>query len=219
MARVLIIGDLHLPAVHPDYLEFCKSLKKKYRTNQTVFIGDVVDLHSISFHKKHPESDAAILEYEKAMSDLKEWKRAFPVASVCIGNHDERIHRLAADSGIPPMYLRDYHNLYDTPKWVWDHSFLYDDVFYYHGTGINNQFPSFNAAKARSVSVVSGHCHSVASINWMEGPTNRVFGLNVGSGVDINHKGMAYGSAFLKKPIVSAGVVIEGHPYLELMRP
>jgi UDP-2,3-diacylglucosamine pyrophosphatase LpxH len=114
MARVLIIGDLHLPAVHPDYLEFCKSLKKKYRTNQTVFIGDVVDLHSISFHKKHPESDAAILEYEKAMSDLKEWKRAFPVASVCIGNHDERIHRLAADSGIPPMYLRDYHNLYDT---------------------------------------------------------------------------------------------------------
>ena len=72
MARVLVIGDLHLPAVHSDYLEFCKTLKKKYRTNKTVFIGDVLDLHAISFHKKHPESDGAMAEYDKAMEDLKE---------------------------------------------------------------------------------------------------------------------------------------------------
>ena len=217
MARVLVIGDLHLPAVHSDYLEFCKALKKKYRTNKTVFIGDVLDLHAISFHKKHPESDGAMAEYDKAMEDLKEWKRSFPTARVCIGNHDERIHRLAADSGIPQMYLREYSELYKTPKWEWDYSFVEDDVFYYHGTGQNNQYPSFNAARTRGCSVVSGHTHSVASINWMAGPTHKVFGMNVGSGIDINHKGMAYGNVFLKKPIISAGVVIDGHPYLELM--
>lgn len=217
MANVLVIGDLHLPAVHPEYLDFCKSIKKKYKTTQTVFIGDIVDLHAISFHKKHPESDAAILEYEKAMDDLKMWRKSFPVAKVCIGNHDERIHRLAADSGIPSMYLREYEEIYKTPRWDWQQSFLIDDIFYYHGTGINNQYPSYNAAKSRSCSVVSGHTHSVASINWMSGPTHKIFGMNVGCGVDITHKGMAYGSAFLRKPILSAGVVIDGHPYLELM--
>ena len=41
--------------------------------------------------------------------------------------------------------------------------------------------------------------------------------MNVGCGVDREHIAMAYGSNFLKKPIVSAGVVIDGHPFLELM--
>ena len=55
MARVLVIGDLHLPAEHPDYYAFIKDVKRKYRTDTTVFIGDIVDHHAISFHKKHPE--------------------------------------------------------------------------------------------------------------------------------------------------------------------
>ena len=217
MAKVLVIGDLHLPAIHPDYLSFCKKLRKKYRTEKVIFIRDVLDLHAISFHKKEPESDAALSEYNKAMDGLKKWKKAFPVAQVCIGNHDERIHRLAADQGIPSMYLKDYAEIYDTPDWEWGHSFLYEDVFFYHGTGLNNQYPAFNAAKSRGCSVVSGHVHSSASINWLEGPTHRIFGMNVGCGVDREHIAMAYGSNFLKKPIVSAGVVIDGHPFLELM--
>jgi hypothetical protein len=41
--------------------------------------------------------------------------------------------------------------------------------------------------------------------------------MNVGCGVDVKHIAMDYGSNCLKKPIVSCGVVIDGHPYLELM--
>jgi hypothetical protein len=67
------------------------------------------------------------------------------------------------------------------------------------------------------MSTVSGHCHSIANINWLAGPNTRLFGMNVGCGIDINHIAMSYGSNYLKKPIVSCGVVIDGHPYLELM--
>lgn len=217
MARVLVVGDLHCPAVHPRYLGFVKKIQKKYSTDRTVFIGDVVDHAAISFHKKHPENPAAMDEYRQAMTELKKWIKAFPEATVTIGNHDERVARLAADAGIPDHYLRTYNDVYGTPNWNWVPSIDIDGVHYYHGIGASGLYPSFNSAKMRLQSVVMGHYHSVASINWICGPTSRLFGMNVGSGIDREHPAMKYGSAYLKKPILSCGVVIDGHPYLELL--
>lgn len=217
MARVLVVGDLHCPAVHPDYLEFVKSIKKKYKTNTVVFIGDVVDHAAISFHKKNPENPAAMEEYRQAMFQLSRWNKEFPNAIITIGNHDERVARLAADAGIPDHYLREYSEVFNTPKWIWKKSIELDNVYYYHGVGSGSMYPAINAAKMRLQSVVMGHYHSIAGINWICGPDNRIFGMNVGSGVDRSHPAMEYGSAYLKKPILSCGVVIDGHPYLELM--
>jgi len=53
MSRVLVVPDLHEPCARPGALEFCKDLRKKYKTDTTVFIGDVTDWHSISFHAHH----------------------------------------------------------------------------------------------------------------------------------------------------------------------
>ena len=82
MSKVLVIGHLHLPAERKDYLDFCKSLKKKYKTDTTVFIGDVIDHHSISFHNKHPEEDAALAEYHRVQQAMKAWKKSFGVAKI-----------------------------------------------------------------------------------------------------------------------------------------
>lgn len=217
MARVLVIGDLHCPATLTGYLEFVKDMKRKYRTDHTVFIGDVIDHASISFHKKNPEHPAAMDEYRQTMESLKRWITAFPKATVTIGNHDERVVRLAADAGIPSHYLQDYRSIYGTKNWDWVPAIEIDGVYYYHGTGSGSTYPAINAAKMRLQSVVMGHYHSIAGINWIAGPTNRIFGMNVGSGVDRHHPAMQYGSAYLKKPILSCGIVINGHPYLELM--
>jgi predicted phosphodiesterase len=217
MSRVLVIGDLHCPAVLPGYLEFTKSIKKKYKTDTTVFIGDVVDHAAISFHKKNPAHPDAMREYTEAIAHVAEWNKAYPDATVTIGNHDERVVRIAADAGIPGHYLRNYWDVFNTPKWQWVRSVEIDGVYYYHGVGASSMYPAINAAKMRLQSVVMGHYHSVAGINWVCGPTNRIFGMNVGSGVNREHPAMEYGSAYLKKPIVSVGVVIDGHPYLELM--
>jgi metallophosphoesterase superfamily enzyme len=217
MARVLVVGDLHCPAVHPQYLDFVKGVKKKYKTDTTVFIGDVLDHAAISFHKKNPEHPAALDEYKQAMEEVRRWEKNFRQATITIGNHDDRIFRIAADAGIPSQYIRYYDDLFPNNEWNWVPSTEIDGVYYYHGVGASGQYPAFNAAKARLQSVVIGHFHSVAGINWIVGPTSRIFGMNVGSGVDRTHPAMQYGSAYLKKPIVSCGVVIDGHPYLELL--
>ena len=219
MSRVLVIGDLHLPAERPDYLEFCRDLRKKYKTNEVVFIGDVVDHHAISFHQKHPEADAAVAEYHRAMEKLKDWKKAFPNAKVCIGNHDERVERLASSTGNPAMYLKDYADIFNTPNWDWDWEHVIDDVVFQHGTASRSGVaPAFNLAKNLMCSTVCGHVHSAGGINWAMGPRdNKIFGFNVPCGVDKNHILMYYGRNFVKKPVNGAGVVIDGHPYMEIM--
>ena len=219
MTNVLVIGDLHFPAERPDYLKFCRDMGKKHKVKEVVFIGDVLDHHAISFHQKNPDSDNAIAEYEKAMKSLKKWYKTFPDASVCIGNHDERVHRLAAASGIPAMYLKDYSDIYETPNWDWAYEHCIDDVYYYHGTGTSAGLcPAFNTAKARLQSSISGHIHSTAAILYTCGPTGeKIFGMNVPNGVDKDHPLMYYSRNFLRKPVNGVGIVVKGKPYMEIL--
>lgn len=219
MANILVIGDLHLPAERADYLKFCKDMRRKHKTTETVFIGDILDHHAISFHQKNPDSDGAVEEYAKAMKALRLWYKTFPDAYVCIGNHDERVHRLAASSGIPAMYLKEYSDVYETPNWSWEYEHDLDDVYYYHGTGASSGLcPAFNVAKARMQNSVAGHIHSAAGILFNTGPTGTaLFGMNVPCGVDKDHPLMYYGRNFIRKPVNGIGVVKNGEPYLEVM--
>jgi hypothetical protein len=41
--------------------------------------------------------------------------------------------------------------------------------------------------------------------------------MGVGCGVDQKHMAFAYGKNFANKPIIAAGVVIEGEPHIEYM--
>ena len=216
--RTLVIGDLHCPADHPEYLEFCKDMKKKYKTNNTVFIGDIIDHEAISAHDKNPSLPGPVDELAQARESIIKWYTNFKNASVCIGNHDARVHKKAVKNGIPEIYIRSYRDVYCTPTWNWDFSFEFNGVYYVHGDGWGGQYPAFNAAKARLQSVVCGHHHSLAAINWIKGPTTMYFGMNVGCGVDQSHAALAYSKPHLKKAILSCGIVIDGdQPYLEIM--
>jgi predicted phosphodiesterase len=216
--RTLVIGDLHCPADVEEYLEFCKDMKQKYKTNQTIFIGDIIDHEAISMHDKNPNLPAPGQEFALAVERLQRYYKAFKNAKVCIGNHDARVIKKANKHGIPELYLKSFSDLYQTPCWEWDYSFEINGVFYTHGDGWGGKYPSFNAAQARLQSVVCGHHHSLASINWIKGPTTMYFGMNVGCGVDQNHLAFKYSKAHLKKSILSCGVVIDGNqPYLEIM--
>ena len=216
--RTLVIGDLHCPADHEDYLQFCLDMKRKYKTNNTVFIGDIIDHEAISAHDKNPALPGALDEFHQAINRVMRWHLAFKHSVVCIGNHDARVHKKAVKNGIPEFYLKSYSDTYHTPHWNWDYSYECDGVYYTHGDGWGGQYPSFNAAKARLQSVVCGHHHSLASINWMKGPTTMYFGMNVGCGVDQRHAALTYSRPHLKKAVLSCGIVIDGkQPYLEIM--
>ena len=218
MSNVLVIGDLHCPADHKGYLSFCLGVQEKYKCNQIVFIGDIIDLESISMHDKNPELPSPFDEYSASVRHTAVWYKAFPKAKVCIGNHDNRVYKKCFKEGIPPQFLRSFKDLYNTPGWDWGFDFTIDRTLFTHGDGWGGKTPALNAAISRFQSVVCGHHHSVANINWIQGPNSyRLLGMNVGCGIDVKHKALLYTKPHLKKPILSCGVVINNHPYLEVM--
>lgn len=216
MSKVLVIGDLHLPYSRPNYLRFCKDVYKKYSCNETVFIGDVVDLHSISFHPKHPCLPNAAMEYEQAKKEIARWKKEFPKAGVCIGNHDSRPVRLAETVSIPEKLLKDFSEIWDTPDWKWDWEFIIDGVCYLHGTGCGGDHPAYNKMKNTGLSYVLGHTHCNAGIKWLASPKSRLFGMDVGAGINDSSMAFAYGRFARRRSIISCGIVINGIPYHEV---
>jgi len=217
MSRILVIGDVHEPATHPGYLKFCKDLYNYWNCNKTIFIGDIVDHHNISFHMRNVDADDVTREAEKTKKRIQRWVKAFPKADVMIGNHDERVYRLAASVNIPARFITDYSIVWNTPKWNWVREIEVDNVHYFHGTGVGGKTPAINAALKSMQSTVIGHCHSVAGTRWQCGPNQRIFGMDTGCGVDISHPAMAYGKNIISKPILAAGVVMNGIPYHEIM--
>lgn len=216
--KVLCIGDLHLPAVRKGYLEFCQDLYYQWNCNQVVFIGDIIDWQAISFHTTHPMCPGPKDEYELAKKYVKVWAKAFPKASVCIGNHDERPSRLAKTVNIPEFMLKPYGELWDTPKWKWDFRFRIDNVNYRHGTGIKGGIhPGWNMMNKLHQSVVIGHLHSRAGIKYSMSDKIRLFAMDVGCGIDEKAFNFAYGRDVIERPALSAGVIIDGIPYLEPM--
>lgn len=218
MSRVLAIGDLHEPVAHPGYLTFCKDLYREFKCNTTVFLGDVVDWHAISFHDKEPECPGAADEYERAKTKIKHWHRAFKRAHICIGNHDCRPQRLAKTRGIPERFLKDYNALWETPTWTWDYNFVIDGVYYCHGARTGGIHPAWNKSGKMLMSVVIGHSHARAGVKWRVNPMKRIFSMDVGCGIDNDAYQFVYGRECDDKPILAAAVILDGEPVHRMMQ-
>lgn len=217
MSKILCIGDIHAPVSRNKYLKFNQDLYEEWGCDTVVFLGDIADWHAISFHAHHPECPGPTDEYELAFEEIQKWYAAFPKAKVCIGNHDERIIRLAESVNIPKKFLRNFNEVWDTPGWNWDYSHIIDDVYYFHGTGNGGLYPAPNAARKMLMSVVMGHSHTAAGIKWLASPQRRIFGMDVGCGIDDKAWAFAYGRHVIKRSIISAAVVLDGVPYHEIM--
>ena len=217
MSKVLVIGDLHEGATKPGYMQFCQDIYDAWNCNKVVFIGDLVDWHSISFHAREPQAPGSHDEFQIAYHCIQRWYNAFPNAKVCIGNHDERPARLAKTVNIPDFMITPYADLWGTEGWDWEYNHIIDDVYYLHGTGYSGVHPAWNAMGGLHMSVVMGHLHARAGVKWAVSPTSRLFGMDVGCGVEENAYQFAYSKHLRNKPIISCGVVIDGMPYLEVM--
>jgi len=211
------VGDVHEPVSHPGYLSFCKDIFESWDCDTVHFIGDVVDWHGVTFHARHPDAPGPRDEYLQAKRGIKRWATAFPNATVSIGNHDERCIRLAESVNIPSNMLRDYEDVWMTPGWKWEHETVIDEVYYFHGTGMGGAYAAYNASKKMCMNVVMGHVHSNGGVKWTTTPTARFFGMDTGCGIDDRSAAMAYGKHLKTRPCLSAGVVIDGIPYHEIM--
>ena len=208
--HVLIIGDSHLPFEMKGYLNFCAQVRDDYGCLIAIHIGDLVDNHSISYHEKDPDGYSPAEEMKKVDLKLKDWYKEFPRVSLCSGNHDKLVGRKNKSAGLPSRCMRGFKELWNLPnKWDYQDEYVINDVLYTHSAGVSKY--SFSAAAEKNLmSTVVGHNHSSAGIRIIQTPTRQIFGLNVGSGIDIKKYAFDYAKKFPAKPVVSCGVVIDG---------
>ena len=211
--RVLVIGDLHTPFEHADYLAHCKQVAKKYRTNHTVVIGDIVDNHFSSFHETNPDGYGAGAELQHAIDRLEPWHRAFPNADYILGNHCKIIERKLEKSGVSKRWMQPLNEVLGVPTWTMHEDLMLDNVLYTHGEGKTARSEIGNNA----CSVVQGHRHTEGYVWYKRIRESQYFGMQVGTGIDEKTYAFAYAKKH-PRPILSCGVVIDGtRAYLEPM--
>lgn len=216
--RILAIGDLHEPYCRKGYRQFCQDLYRQHKCDSVVFLGDIVDLHSVSFHEQHPEADGPSAEIKMARDAVARWYKLFPDATVCVGNHDRLLIRRAAEGSIPEFVLRSFNEIWKTPRWTWVTSVVIDNVLYVHGDGAGGGIhPAYNTMRKTAQSVVMGHNHTAAGLKFLCNPHTRLFGMDVGCGIDHHRVQFLYQDRNPCKPIISAATIIEGMPQLHLM--
>tara|TARA_S200000501_G_scaffold378455_1_gene441143 strand:- start:2001 stop:2717 length:717 start_codon:yes stop_codon:yes gene_type:complete len=204
--RILVIGDLHEPFTHPEYLDFCKTQYANYNCNQVIFIGDIIDSHGWSYHEADPDGMSAGDELSVAIKKIARWYEAFPVADVCIGNHDRLASRKLFTAGVPQKWIRGYNDVLGTQQWNWVEAIEYDNVLYEHGEGGQAQAK----AKNNMMSSVCGHTHTEAYVRWFVGKKFRCFAMQTGCGISPTTYAAAYAKNF-KRQALGVGIVIGGH--------
>ncbi len=211
--RILVIGDLHCPFEKEGYFEFCLETYDKYACNQVIFIGDLIDSHATSRHETDPDGLSAKTELDIAIEDLQKWRDAFPVADVIIGNHDRVVMRRAFSSSIPSIWIKSFNEVLGT-SWNWTERIEYDGVQFVHGEGGTAR----TKAKNDLQSTVQGHIHTQAYVEWMVGNRTKLFGMQVGCGLDRETYAAAYAKHY-KKQAIGCGVVIGGHTAINCLMP
>lgn len=214
MKPCLCIPDLHHPRCHPDALAFCIAVQKKYALTETVFIGDILDLHAMSYHEKDCQLENADAELEAAKKVLLPWIQAFPRAKVCIGNHDSLFDRKALTHGIPKQMVVRLSKVLGTKYWDWkqEHTIPCGKhyVVFRHSWGPNIEL----AMMRNGTSVVAGHWHSKSSIVHAQMSFRRLFGMQLGCLIDRDHIAFAYNRQDIRRPLLNVGKIVDGEPAL-----
>ncbi len=187
--NVLVIGDLHEPFCLDGYLEFCRAKQEEYNCGTVIFIGDIIDNHYTSYHESEMATYGPNQELQMAIDKIANWYKVFPVAYVCIGNHDRMVTRKAKTAGIADGWVKDYSEVLQTPNWKFVMEIVINNVCYNHGEAGE----AATRMLKELISQVQGHLHSKFYIQYGVGARHIIFGAQVGCGIDRNSFAFAYG--------------------------
>ena len=205
---VLVISDLHIPYHHKDAFAFLKAIKKEFKPDTVINIGDLLDFHAISMHEHNPDLPSAGHELDISREYIKELEGIFPEVTEVDSNHSSLVYRRALKFGMSKQFLKPYGDFLGTRKWKW-----VDDMtlklsngkkcFFTHGRSAD----ILKVSQTMGMSAVQGHYHTKFVISYWANPDDIFFGMNVGCGVDHHHPAMNYGRVYAAKPILGCGVV------------
>ena len=213
--RILVISDMHIPYHHKDSIEFLREIKKEYKPDMIVNIGDLLDFHAISMHEHNPDLFSAGHELKEARKYIKELEDIFPKMVEVDSNHSSLVYRRALKFGMSKEFLKDYGDFLGTKKWKW-----IDDLtltlsngkrcFFTHGRSAD----VLKVSQAMGMSCVQGHYHTKFLISYWANPDNIFFGMNVGCLINQKSMAFAYAKIFKTRFIIGCGMIIDGIPRL-----
>ena len=213
--KILIISDMHLPYQHKDSIIFLKEIKKEFKPDMIVNIGDLLDFHAISMHEHNPDLYSAGMELDKAKEYIKQLEDIFPEVVEVDSNHSSLVYRRALKFGMSKQFLKPYGEFLGTRKWTWvdDLTLTMSDgkrCFFTHGRSAD----ILKVSQTMGMSAVQGHYHTKFLVSWWANPDNLFFSMNVGC--LINQKSMAFNYAknFKTRFILGCGIIINGYPKL-----
>jgi metallophosphoesterase superfamily enzyme len=199
----LVIGDLHEPFCLDEYLDWCKLQYETYFCNKVVFIGDIIDNHYSSYHETSADGLGGLAELELSIERIARWYKAFPTATVIIGNHDRMIMRKSQTSAIPSKWIKSYTEVLEVPNWDFVERFEQDDVQYIHGEGGTAR----TKCRADMMNTVQGHLHTQCYTEHYVGQNYRIYGTQTGCGINHESYAMAY-AKYGKKPAIGCAVIL-----------
>lgn len=215
-SNVLVISDMHIPYHHPDMLDFLKAVKRKYKPDKVICIGDEVDKHAMSFHDSDPDLPSAGDELQEAIKVLKEVYKIFPTVDLVDSNHGSMHYRKGKHHGIPRKYLKDYKEILEAPEeWNWHNDLRVscsDGSYVYFHHGLKKK--GLPVAQQMGMSFVQGHFHTEYCIDYSSTPEKLIWNMTVGCLIDDDSLAFAYNKTTLGRPIIGLGVIIDGQPEL-----
>ena len=215
--NVLVVGDLHEPFCLDSYLDFCIEQYENYNCNQVIFIGDIIDNHFSSYHETSADGMGGADELELAIKRISRWYKTFNKkdTKVIIGNHDRIIMRKAQTSAIPSKWIKSYKEVLEVPNWDFVERYEQDNVQYIHGEGGTAR----TKCRADMMNTVQGHLHTQCYTEHYVGKNFRVFGTQVGCGINHKSYAMAY-AKYGKRPAVGCAVILNnGKTPINLLMP
>ncbi|MAJ05198.1 MAG: phosphoesterase [Marinovum sp.] len=213
--RILVISDMHLPYQHKDAIKFLAEIKKEFKPDRVINIGDLLDFHAISMHTHDPDLASAGHELTMARKYVRELESIYPQVTEVDSNHSSLVYRRAIKYGMSREFLKDYGDFLGTKKWNW-----VDDLtitmsngqrcFFTHGRSAD----VLKVSQTMGMSAVQGHYHTKFLISYWANPDNLFFSMNVGC--MINQKSMAfhYAKNFKTRFILGCGIILDGIPRL-----
>ncbi len=99
---------MHIPYHHKDAIKFLKEIKKEFKPDTVVNIGDSLDFHAISMHDHNPDLPSAGSELALSKEYIKELESIFPHVTEVDSNHSSLVFRRALKYGLSKEFLKDY---------------------------------------------------------------------------------------------------------------
>ena len=206
---------MHLPYQHKDAIKFLAEIKKEFKPDRVINIGDLLDFHAISMHTHDPDLASAGHELTMARKYVKELESIYPQVTEVDSNHSSLVYRRAIKYGMSREFLKEYGDFLGTKKWNW-----VDDLtltmsngqrcFFTHGRSAD----VLKVSQTMGMSAVQGHYHTKFLVSYWANPDNLFFAMNVGCLINQKSLSMNYAKNFRTRFILGCAIILDGVPRL-----